>query len=785
MAWPPPVEFRDAVQNPQQCFEAHDLAQGTAAVTRMGTPLVYSGNFACVFKVTTAGGDVAVRCFTREVKDQRERYAHLSDYLKGVKPEAFVGFEYAERGIRVRGQWYPIVRMDWAEGDRLDKFVADHIDRPDIFIDLAARWRGVNGTLRGLGIAHNDLQHGNVIVQEQGSLRLVDYDGIFLPRFGGQPSPEIGHRHFQHPKRSTQNYHAGIDNFPSLVVYLTLLALYTAPQLWDRFYNQENLLFAREDFADPASSECFKALKGSSDANVARLAVVLEEFCTRTVDQVPPLEDVLHGNLTAPLPAPSSNAPAPPPQPAPPSEPAPSAPPPSPPTSPVPTPRPIDRRCPNCKAQNARLRRDWYNRTRPLRCLNCSGVFGRSRVKRCPGCGSRRSRLRSDWYIRARPMRCRDCNSVFGGTDERAPSKPVVGETPHLNLLLREVANARVDHDTLVDRARGVMMGLAVGNLLGLRAGGQSHEQIASKYPSGIRDIDPKQLILPMDDALAQAVELSEAMLDQGDTVRQFARRLISWRHDNGLGAGRTTRQSIAQLEDGMEPPHAAYAVYQARGQTASNGGILRCAPVAIGHREEPELQTRISADTCATTHYSPLSQWSCVVLNALVAILLCGSEPDLQKLLAAAESDGCPDLLAEGRKAGIDTTVLQHATTGRPTPESAHWLIGARQSSTSHTILTLQAGLWTAMTQMGLEESLVAVVNAGGDTDTNGAVAGAVMGTRYGASAIPLRWAKYVAQKERLTDLGERLVNPRFHEGRLCRATARTSTPARPSGVG
>ena len=114
MAWPPPVDFRDAVQNPQQCFEAHDLAQGTTGVTRMGTPLVYSGNFACVFKVATAGGDVAVRCFTREVRDRRERYGHLSDYLTGVKPESFVGFEYVERGIRVKGQWYPIVRMDWA-----------------------------------------------------------------------------------------------------------------------------------------------------------------------------------------------------------------------------------------------------------------------------------------------------------------------------------------------------------------------------------------------------------------------------------------------------------------------------------------------------------------------------------------------------------------------------------------------------------------------------------------------------------------------------------------------
>ena len=295
MAWPTMPEFYDVVQNPGVCFEDNDLVQGTVALNQRGLPLVYSGNFACVFKVTTGGGDVAVRCFTREVGDQEERYGHLSDYLKGVKPEAFVGFEYVERGIRVKGHWYPIVRMDWAEGDRLDKFVEDHIDKPDAFLDLAARWRGVNGTLRGLKIAHNDLQHGNVLVQEQGALRLVDYDGIFLPGFDGQPSPEVGHRHYQHPMRSSQDYHAGIDNFPSLVVYLSLLALSTAPDLWDRFYNQDNILFTRGDFADPNNSECFKALRNIQGANVAELSDYLAKLCSLPVEQVPDLESILTG----------------------------------------------------------------------------------------------------------------------------------------------------------------------------------------------------------------------------------------------------------------------------------------------------------------------------------------------------------------------------------------------------------------------------------------------------------------------------------------------------------
>ena len=242
---------------------------------------------------------------------------------------------------------------------------------------------------------------------------------------------------------------------------------------------------------------------------------------------------------------------------------------------------------------------------------------------------------------------------VYGGADERAPSEPVVGKTPHLNRLLHETAELHVDHGTLVDRARGVMMGIAAGNLLGLPVESQSHHRIAAKYPVGVRDISPEEIARRMDDDLAQAIELAEALLDEGDTVGLFVKRLIVWRLNNGRGMGRTTRQSIAQLADGMEPPHAAYAVYRAKGGIAPNGGIMRCAPVATYHRTQPEMLTRMSADTCTVTHYSPLSQWSCVVANVAIAMLLGGYEPDLQKLLAAAKRTGARTCWRQGEKPG------------------------------------------------------------------------------------------------------------------------------------
>ena len=315
MAWPGMPDFSNVVQNPGVCFEDNDLAQGEIALNSRGLPLVYSGNFACVYKVSSGSRKFAVRCFTREVKDQQERYGQLDEYLSKALPPTFVRFQYLDKGIRVKGQWYPIVKMAWVEGTRLDKFVEDHLDASEILEDMAASWRGANASLRGLNIAHNDLQHGNVMVQRDDAIRLVDYDGIFLPQFLGEESPELGHKNYQHPLRTTRDYGESIDNFPTLVVYLSLLAISAEPGLWSKFYNQENLIFTKDDFAAPDASECFKALRSIQDGMVSELASYLAELCSRPVDQVPDLESILAGvpptpSLTlSPPPGSASNPP--------------------------------------------------------------------------------------------------------------------------------------------------------------------------------------------------------------------------------------------------------------------------------------------------------------------------------------------------------------------------------------------------------------------------------------------------------------------------------------------
>ena len=146
------------------------------------------------------------------------------------------------------------------------------------------------------------------MVQADGSIRLVDYDGMFLSGFRGQRSPELGHKNYQHPQRSAEHYDENVDNFPSLVIYLSLLAIAADPDLWE-FNDEDNLILTRNDYADPGSSEVFRLLKRSPDPAVARLAESLEEYCGLPLEEVPDLETVLQDvppSTAAPPPAPPS-----------------------------------------------------------------------------------------------------------------------------------------------------------------------------------------------------------------------------------------------------------------------------------------------------------------------------------------------------------------------------------------------------------------------------------------------------------------------------------------------
>ena len=319
-------------------------------------------------------------------------------------------------------------------------------------------------------------------------------------------------------------------------------------------------------------------------------------------------------------------------------------------------------------------------------------------------------------------------------------------------------APSDADAAALTDRRRGVLLGLAVGNLLGLPVEFAGYADLYREYPDGVRDIDPREAHRPMDDDLAQAIDLAEALLFGGDLAADLTRRLIVWARENGRGIGITTNDVIRELAAGKPFPEPARIVYERRGRIAPNGGVMRCAPVAIARRSQPDLLVSDSAISCAVTHYAPTCQWSCIISNAVIARLLNGLTPDLPAILDAAAADGCPDLAAIAHRDGIPADILDAIAAGRPIPPGVDWL-RQDQRLIGHTLLCLQAGLWAAATPLNFEDALIALIGGGGDTDTNGALAGAVLGARYGASAIPPRWRDCIPQRARITGLADDLA--------------------------
>ena len=330
----------------------------------------------------------------------------------------------------------------------------------------------------------------------------------------------------------------------------------------------------------------------------------------------------------------------------------------------------------------------------------------------------------------------------------------ILTTAPSVASLLDSASGSR---EGLRDRARGAMLGLAVGNLLGLPVEGWNHREIDRSYYDGVTDIDPREAVRPMDDDLAQAVDLGEALLEGGDYIGSFAGRLVTWARENGRGMGILTSRVIQELEAGHAPPDAARLVYESN-RIAPNGGVMRCAPVALARHRQPEMLVRDSAATCVVTHYAVTCQWSGIMVNAVIAMLLRGVEPDLRSLMYAAAVDGAPDMLATALEDGIPAGVLSAIEDGAQVVPDASWL-RRQQMLIGHTLLALQCGLWAAVTPLDLEAALRHVVEAGGDTDTNAAVAGAVLGARYGASAVPERWLECVPERDRIEGLADALI--------------------------
>lgn len=291
----------------------------------------------------------------------------------------------------------------------------------------------------------------------------------------------------------------------------------------------------------------------------------------------------------------------------------------------------------------------------------------------------------------------------------------------------------------LQDRYRGVLLGKAVGDALGATVEFMSRENIRAEYGELREIIGGGWLNLPageITDDTQMAICIAGSIVDQGGfDPDDISRRFVAWYHSDPRDIGNTTRHALAQLAGGVPWHEAGENTHRAmRPRDASNGSVMRCAPVAMLDRADRHANARHSADSSRITHANPLCIEGCVVLNAAIAALL--NDPHIDPVAIAGAVTGNETVLAALQ--GVSSANAERLDAG------------------GYVLATVQSALWAVTNHRTLEDAIVAAVNLGQDADTTGAVAGALAGAKWGAAAIPDRWLDVLLHREELTSLAD-----------------------------
>ena len=302
------AEIDDAIARYQARIKVESLRKGQPKFATIGSykvPFVLQGGFARVFRFTDMNGaERAVRCFYTVPRPEfLARFHTVDQFFRTQMPAATAEFSFHEQGIVIKRSSspdtvMPIIEMEWVEGDTLVKHVDRLVTQKDMpgLRNLAARYVALMTLMRKVGMAHGDLSGENIMVRHKdGSVVIIDYDGVFLPAFSGLVGDGACNPAFQHPDWQNRPYDGRMDEFSSLSIYTAILALSEQPNLWDAYSTHDpagklvsdTLLFRREDYQKPDTSPIFADLLRIQNPEVARLVKILQDACRKPITQLP------------------------------------------------------------------------------------------------------------------------------------------------------------------------------------------------------------------------------------------------------------------------------------------------------------------------------------------------------------------------------------------------------------------------------------------------------------------------------------------------------------------
>lgn len=267
MNYPLISEYIEAIKFPEDNFK--ELSYLRPVLDKDGQPIMSSGNFAVVFKMKNIqnGNFYAIKCFTRDQKERTDRYKLITEELEFTSSCYLISIRYYEHELfvdssRSEEEELPILLMDWVEGITLDAFIKNNIDDFYSLEVLTYRFCEMGSWLLTQPFAHGDLKPDNILVNEDGQLVLVDYDGMYVPSMKDLFfSNEIGSPGFRHPHRTEGDFYESIDDFSIASIALSLKAFAIESSLYLEFGGNDKLLFSEEDFIKPNESRCISYLQ--------------------------------------------------------------------------------------------------------------------------------------------------------------------------------------------------------------------------------------------------------------------------------------------------------------------------------------------------------------------------------------------------------------------------------------------------------------------------------------------------------------------------------------------
>ena len=265
MQYPLISEYVKAIQDAADNLDK--LAYLAPVLDDHGEPYRSSGAFAVVFKMQdkSTGKYYALKCFTEEQERRAEAYRQIADELDMVDSPYITSVKYMEKELFVDCQCeedeYPVLLMDWVEGETMEAYISANYHNQSAMSMLCYRFGKMAAWLRTQSFAHGDIKPDNIIVRPDGSLTLVDYDGMFVSSMKGCKSPTIGTKDFSHPLRTMDDFDETIDDFSLASIALSLKAISMNSTLLDTYGASDRLLFSENDYRNPSNSKVISALQ--------------------------------------------------------------------------------------------------------------------------------------------------------------------------------------------------------------------------------------------------------------------------------------------------------------------------------------------------------------------------------------------------------------------------------------------------------------------------------------------------------------------------------------------